>query len=95
MSTLSSTLSNILKEETSPTSIPNMLCIFGDVIYEYNRKKYLKNDRWVKAVSHSNNSHVIYFPFSSLFGKPYLVYTNKRAQKSSELEIFFIVEERK
>lgn len=31
MSTLSSTLSNTLKEEISPTPIPNILCIFGDV----------------------------------------------------------------
>lgn len=33
--------------------------------------------------------------FSSLFWKPYLVYTNERAQKSSKLKVFFIVEERK
>lgn len=65
MQILSSILNNIIKEEISPTSIPNIVCILGDVKIFMNTKErsIKKYDRWVMAISHSNNSHVFYFPF--------------------------------
>lgn len=39
MQILSSILNNIIKEEISPTSIPNIVCILGDVKIFMNTKE--------------------------------------------------------